>query len=129
MSYLKGFLLPDLNNFRKSHNETVNTTLIGFPLSTNYDWRIRRKLLHSRNNIIANSVEALDGAEAICLSACDVNNVIRQNYIHDISIDASAAICADTLTRYTRVNHNLFYNLAPAAIALNDANNVSNYHH
>jgi hypothetical protein len=117
-------------DLQKDFVESGATALIDIPNSKKNDWNLRFKILHSRNNLIENNdlsygVEKLGDGNIIYLSGCGENNIIRHNYIHDITHKhASAAVRTDAMTRSVRFENNLFYKIIHSAIALKDVNHA-----
>jgi hypothetical protein len=115
----------------KDFVESGATSLIDIPASKKNDWDLRFKILHSRNNIIENNdisfgVEKLGDGNIIYLSGCGENNIIRHNYIHDITHKySSAAVRTDAMTRTVHFENNLFYNIIHSGIALKDVNHAT----
>jgi hypothetical protein len=126
-----GITITGPRSLSVSFIESGGTALIDLPESKSSDWDVRFEVLHSRNNLVKNNdisycVEFLGDGNAVYLSGCGENNILRHNYIHDIlNPHASAAVRTDAMTRSVRFENNLFYNLIHSAIALKDVNHAT----
>jgi parallel beta-helix repeat protein len=92
-------------------------------------WDYIAGFLHNHNNIIENNEAyglckiGIDGA-VINITGNGEGNVIRRNYIHDITNDGPDGIIRlDANGRGTLIRENIIYNCAPQGIVLNDRNN------
>lgn len=96
------------------------------------NWELRFKIIHTRRNIIENNelfncVEIMGDGNAIYLSGCGENNIVRHNYIHDMIIPRAhaAGVRTDGVTRSVCLENNLFYNISSSAIVLKDINHAT----
>lgn len=92
-------------------------------------WDFIAGFLHNHNNIIENNQAydlckiGIDGA-VINITGNGEGNVIRRNYIHDITNSGpDGVIRLDGNGRGTLIRENVIYNCSPQGIVLNDCNN------
>ncbi|MDO7172516.1 right-handed parallel beta-helix repeat-containing protein [Mariniflexile sp. AS56] len=88
--------------------------------------------LHSRNNIIEyndihHALEMLGDGAAINLSGGALGNIVRYNYVHDITaLNPSSAIRTDNDQNETLIENNIIYNISVAGISPKGKNTVRN---
>jgi len=99
---------------------------------TRLAWAELIPFLHSRGNVIESNeihdaVENLADGNAVYVSGAGEGNLIRRNYIHDVSASGTAgAIRTDDLQQGTLVRDNVIYRCAFAGIYVKQRNHVEN---
>ena len=111
---------------------TVATETGGTPESVTEWWYRMEPYLHSRGNVIEKNeiyrvMEKLGDGNAIYVSGCGRDNVVRGNFIHDIfGPGSNAMIRTDDLQYETLIEQNLVYRCGGPGVYLKHRNDFIN---
>ncbi|MHC4122131.1 MAG: right-handed parallel beta-helix repeat-containing protein [Planctomycetota bacterium] len=95
-------------------------------------WQEREQFLHGRDNLVENNeihhvMQILGDGNAIYISGTGGNNIIRYNYIHDItSISMNAAIRCDDDQHDTIIHGNIIWRCCGEGFIIKGRNTVTN---
>lgn len=95
-------------------------------------WEAQEQYLHARKNIVEynefynNMVTMCDG-NAIYVSGCGRDNIVRRNYIHDLTGEGvDCAIRCDDLQNETTITENVIVHINHGGIVLKGRNYITN---
>jgi hypothetical protein len=133
---VSGHRWPFFNPHRNNSRETASIRYDEFEYSMPFDadandWRVLLPYLHGRNNAVEYNeclrvVQKLGDGNAIYVSGCGTNNVIRQNSCHDWYSHFSAGIRTDDMTHDAHIRENVIYRKFGGGITIKDRNSSEN---